>query len=73
MDSSLSLLAMTLAGARIPPEPRAGLMLTDPTETGDFHHPHEEGFTQAWDTVGAGALPTHVRESSPERSVRLQL
>jgi len=33
----------------------------------------DEGFTQAWDTVGAGANPTHVRESSPEGSVRLQL
>jgi len=38
-----------------------------------FHLPFEEGFTQAWDTVGAGANPTHVRESSPEKSVRLQL
>jgi hypothetical protein len=41
-------------------------MLTDPTETGDFHHPHEEGFTQAWDTVGAGANNPRQRELTRE-------
>jgi len=49
-----------------------GLMQTDPTEAG-VPSTHDSGFTQAWDTVGAGALKTRVRESSAERSVRLQL
>jgi hypothetical protein len=31
-----------------------GLMPTDSTEDGDFHLTVDEGFTQAWDTVGAG-------------------
>ena len=53
-----SLVAMILGWSIIPPEPRAGLMQTDPTEAGDFHHPVDEGFTQAWDTVGAGAHPS---------------
>jgi len=47
-------------------------MQTDPTEAGDSSTV-DEGFTQAWDTVGAGVLPTHVRESSPEKSVMLRL
>jgi len=49
-----------------------GLMQTDPTEAGDSPT-LDEGFTQAWDTVGAGVQPTHVRESSPEKSVKLRL
>jgi hypothetical protein len=45
-------------------------MQTDPTEA-DVPSTHDRGFTQAWDTVGAGALDTRVRESSAEGSVWL--
>jgi len=39
-----------------------GLMQTDPTEDGDFHLTVDEGFTQAWDTEGAGKeIPTFER------------
>jgi hypothetical protein len=31
-----------------------GLMPTDSTEEGDFHLTVDGGFTQVWDTVGAG-------------------
>jgi hypothetical protein len=31
-----------------------GLMPTDSTEDGGFHRAVEEGFTQVWDTAGAG-------------------
>jgi hypothetical protein len=36
-----------------------GLMQTDSTEA-DVSSACDGGFTQAWDTVGAGAIPTHV-------------
>jgi len=48
-------------------------MQTDLTEKGEFSLANEEGFTQTWDTVGAGEMTSHVRESSTERSDMLQL
>ena len=42
-----------------PAETLIRLMQTDSTEA-DVSSAGEGGFTQAWDTVGAGAIPTHV-------------
>ncbi len=58
-------------GVKNPPKPgKKGPMQTDPTEA-DVPSIHDSGFTQAWNTVGAGALNTRVRESSAEGSVWL--
>jgi len=44
-------------------------MQTDSTEAGDKPYTSDSEFTQAWDTVGAGALSqTRVRESLTKMS-----
>jgi len=60
---------MTPAGAKSHRN-LTGLMQTDPTEEDVIASTRDRGFTQAWDTVGAGAQ-THVGESLTERSGRL--
>jgi len=51
---------------------KSGLMQTDSTEEDESSSTNDEGLTQAWDTVGAGATNhTHVRESLAKRSVLL--
>jgi len=47
-------------------------MQTDSTEEDESSSTNDEGLTQAWDTVGAGAKrQTHVRESLAKRSAVL--
>jgi len=49
-------------------------MQTDSTEVGDKPHARDGEFTQAWDTVGAGAISqTRVRESLTKMSEKLLL
>ena len=51
---------------------KRGLMQTDSTEVGDKPYSSDSEFTQAWDTVGAGALSqTRVRESLTKMSEKL--